>query len=36
VALANDPELLLLDEPTAGMAPAERRDNSDLVLDSRS
>jgi branched-chain amino acid transport system ATP-binding protein len=24
VALANDPELLLLDEPTAGMAPAER------------
>ncbi len=23
-ALANDPELLLLDEPTAGMAPAER------------
>jgi branched-chain amino acid transport system ATP-binding protein len=25
IALANDPELLLLDEPTAGMAPAERR-----------
>ena len=24
LALANDPELLLLDEPTAGMAPAER------------
>ena len=24
MALANDPELLLLDEPTAGMAPAER------------
>jgi branched-chain amino acid transport system ATP-binding protein len=24
VALANDPDLLLLDEPTAGMAPAER------------
>ncbi|HET8577577.1 MAG TPA: ABC transporter ATP-binding protein [Methylomirabilota bacterium] len=24
VALANDPEMLLLDEPTAGMAPAER------------
>jgi len=25
IALSNDPELLLLDEPTAGMAPAERR-----------
>ena len=25
IALANDPALLLLDEPTAGMAPAERR-----------
>src|SRR5262249_58352257 len=25
IALAGDPELLLLDEPTAGMAPAERR-----------
>jgi branched-chain amino acid transport system ATP-binding protein len=24
IALANDPQLLLLDEPTAGMAPAER------------
>ena len=24
VALANDPTVLLLDEPTAGMAPAER------------
>ncbi|MGH7277670.1 MAG: ABC transporter ATP-binding protein, partial [Candidatus Rokuibacteriota bacterium] len=24
IALANDPALLLLDEPTAGMAPAER------------
>jgi branched-chain amino acid transport system ATP-binding protein len=24
VALANDPRLLLMDEPTAGMAPAER------------
>jgi branched-chain amino acid transport system ATP-binding protein len=24
IALANDPTLLLLDEPTAGMAPAER------------
>ncbi len=26
MALANNPELLLLDEPTAGMAPAERMD----------
>jgi branched-chain amino acid transport system ATP-binding protein len=26
IALANEPDLLLLDEPTAGMAPAERRD----------
>jgi branched-chain amino acid transport system ATP-binding protein len=25
IALANEPELLLLDEPTAGMASAERR-----------
>ena len=25
VALANDPKLLLMDEPTAGMAPSERR-----------
>ncbi|MCS6922311.1 MAG: ATP-binding cassette domain-containing protein, partial [Elioraea sp.] len=24
IALANDPKLLLMDEPTAGMAPAER------------
>jgi branched-chain amino acid transport system ATP-binding protein len=26
IALANDPELLVLDEPTAGMAPRERMD----------
>ena len=26
IALANDPKLLLMDEPTAGMAPKERND----------
>jgi branched-chain amino acid transport system ATP-binding protein len=31
IALANEPALLLLDEPTAGMAPAERRDLLALV-----
>jgi branched-chain amino acid transport system ATP-binding protein len=31
IALANDPELLLLDEPTGGMAPAERRALMGLV-----
>lgn len=32
VALANDPEMLLLDEPTAGMASQERMDLMALVL----
>ncbi len=32
IALANDPELLLLDEPTAGMAPAERLDLMALAV----
>lgn len=32
VALASEPELLLLDEPTAGMAPKERFALMDLVL----
>jgi branched-chain amino acid transport system ATP-binding protein len=31
VALANDPKLLLMDEPTAGMAPRERNDLIALV-----
>ncbi len=31
MALANDPHLLLMDEPTAGMAPRERRDIIALV-----
>jgi branched-chain amino acid transport system ATP-binding protein len=31
VALANRPRLLLMDEPTAGMAPTERRDLMQLV-----
>jgi branched-chain amino acid transport system ATP-binding protein len=33
IALANDPQVLLLDEPTAGMAPAERRVLMALVTD---
>ena len=33
MALANRPRLLLMDEPTAGMAPAERRDLMRLVAD---
>jgi branched-chain amino acid transport system ATP-binding protein len=31
IALANDPRLLLMDEPTAGMAPRERHDLIELV-----
>ncbi len=31
IALANDPRLLLMDEPTAGMAPHERSDTITLV-----
>jgi branched-chain amino acid transport system ATP-binding protein len=31
IALANDPKLLLMDEPTAGMAPRERNDLIALV-----
>jgi branched-chain amino acid transport system ATP-binding protein len=31
IALANAPQVLLLDEPTAGMAPAERRELMALV-----
>lgn len=33
VALANEPQLLLMDEPTAGMAPAERQELMALVAD---
>ncbi|MGQ2999569.1 MULTISPECIES: ABC transporter ATP-binding protein [Variovorax] len=32
VALASDPKLLLLDEPTAGMSPEETRSVMDLIL----
>ena len=31
IALANDPQLLLLDEPTAGMAPKERNELMELT-----
>lgn len=33
VALASDPKLLLLDEPTAGMSPEETRGMMDLILE---
>ena len=33
IALANDPKLLLMDEPTAGMAPTERIELMQLVSD---
>lgn len=33
VALANNPKLLLMDEPTAGMGPAERRSLMELTKD---
>jgi branched-chain amino acid transport system ATP-binding protein len=33
VALANNPQLLLMDEPTAGMGPAERQSLMDLTSD---
>jgi branched-chain amino acid transport system ATP-binding protein len=33
IALANGPELLVLDEPTAGMAPQERLDLMALAVD---
>ena len=39
IALANEPRLLLMDEPTAGMAPRERNDlmalTRDLVIERR-
>jgi len=31
IALGNDPELLILDEPTAGMSPEETSDTMDLI-----
>jgi len=33
IALASEPELLLMDEPTAGMSPEETRETVELIED---